>query len=460
GFCGTLAAVQLLRKPSDQNLRVVLIERHQPIGRGVAYGTAQDCHLLNVPAGRMSPLADDDAHFLNYLQRTHPEIDGGYFAPRRRYGEYLHWLLDNAERDSAGRHELLRVHDQAVDIENTPSNAARITLEGGNMVAANYVILASGVAGMRNPEIAAGGEFFSDLRYIADPWLSCALDRIDARYPVLLVGTGLTAVDIVISLRQRGFLQPIHALSRHGLLPIAHRASHHPLHIALPAALDDTAIGTRATLHILRRYVAEVNKSGTDWRDVMVALRPLTAQLWHKLHRGERARFLRHCQAYWEVFRHRLPPSVATELSAMLRLGALQIHAGRIAEIRATADTVDIHFLPRKSRGQNAVLRVGTVINCTGMSSNIRRSSAPLLQALQARGLIQSDAHGLGLLLDDNYAPIAANGTASNVLFYVGPLLKAQFWEATAVPELREHVQRLVDLLLIRIRADGMATPV
>jgi uncharacterized NAD(P)/FAD-binding protein YdhS len=78
----------------------------------------------------------------------------------------------------------------------------------------------------------------------------------------------------------------------------------------------------------------------------------------------------------------------------------------------------------------------------------VRRLGDRLLDALCKRGLAVPDPLSLGLEVSEDLALLDARGRPSPDLFLVGPLLKARFWEARAVPELRAHAAGLAERLL------------
>src|SRR5918997_343208 len=89
GFSGTLTAVHLLRRGFGAVGRLVLVNRSGAMARGVAYGTASDLHVLNVPAGRMSAFDDDPDSFVRFVRTRGVAVDGGTFVGRHLYGAYL-----------------------------------------------------------------------------------------------------------------------------------------------------------------------------------------------------------------------------------------------------------------------------------------------------------------------------------------------------------------------------------
>jgi len=444
GFCGTLTAVNLLRNRACTDCHIILINRSGPLARGVAYGTRTETHVLNVPAGRMGALPDDEGDFLRFAHRRDPTIASGAFLPRQWYGEYLEWLLaDACDRAGASVRFSHRV-GHVVDIRPLDDGGLDLLFEGGASLRVDRAVLALGNFAPTDPPLADRAFYRDSRRYVRDPWLPGALEFVDKQRPVLLIGTGLTAVDIALDLVDRGLRQPLYALSRRGLAPLAHRGltASARATVELPDALWRAPAGARHYLRVLRRHIAQLAAQGIDWRDIIAALRPVTPLLWQRLGPAERARFLRHLQVYWEIHRHRLAPELGRRFSGLIESGQLRLQAGRLRGLSETADGVEVRYRPRGG-ADVTTLQVGTVINCTGPNSNMERSLEPLLGALARRGLLCADPLGLGLAVSENYALVGADGAVSSSLFYVGPFLKALFWEATAVPELREHARSL-----------------
>ena len=222
GFSGAMVAVQLARQAGPNPPRVVLFEKTERLARGLAYGTQCDQHLLNVPAGLMSALPDEPTHFLNWLQNRDPSAQHGTFASRRVYGDYLEELLTSTAKASATRIDFVR--DEVVDLEfDEGSRSANLLTRQGNRLAADKVVLALGhpmpqtPEGLDQPSVREG--------YVANPWSAGALDGLETDEPIVLIGTGLTAVDLIIEARAKGHEGVIYAVSRHGLLPCCHRTS-------------------------------------------------------------------------------------------------------------------------------------------------------------------------------------------------------------------------------------------
>lgn len=441
GFSGTLAAVHLLARAAPAARHVVLVERSGVFGRGLAYGVDDDNLLLNVPAGNMSALPEAPDHFLEFCRAVDPAFAAGSFVPRRLYGEYLQQTLAEAERAAPGR--LTRVVAEATALRREAGGFA-LGLAGGVTLRAARVVLALGHAAPHDPLPAPGLAAFGGR--CASPWDTAALDALPRDRPVLVLGSGHTAADAVFRLCGGG--RRALMLSRRGRLPQPHRAlPRAPAPAGFPAWLDPVAPTARAVLRALRAEAARRSAEGGDWRDVMNDLRPHTPALWQRLPEAERRRFLRHAQAFWDVHRHRLAPAAARRLERLVATRQVEGLAARVVALRDLGDGVEL-TLRRRGSADREVRVVGAVVNCTGPDADWRRHTAALPRQLLAAGLVTPDALGLGLCVDAQYRALGAHGRAVQGLYVVGPALKAGRWEATAVPELRQHARALVDSLL------------
>ena len=438
GFTGATMAAQLLRHAA-QPLSVVVIERAQTRGRGVAYSTMQGWHLLNVPAGDMSALADDRNHLLRWAQaHFDSRVGPDSFLPRRVYGQYIESLL----RETAGSPSsaLEWRCDQAVSVVRS-GNQAEIGLHSGEKIVADKVILALGNFPPSNPPLP--GRVQSSPRYVPVAWSPAALEGVENESNVLLVGSGLTSVDLAVALRARDFRGTIHILSRRGLLPHKHAAAK-----KWPSFWNEQSPRTTlGLLRLVRKQVKEAHGRGCDWRAVIDSLRPFTQLIWRSLPESEKLRFLRHARPYWEVHRHRIAPEIGGLIGYQLLNHHIRPHAGRITSYREDKDGVKVTYRDRNS-GKEQTLLADRVINCTGPETDCRRLDNPLLASLLNHQLARPDGLLLGLDVSDEGALIGADGTRSDFLYTVGPPRKGSLWETTAVPEIRDEVAALVEHLL------------
>lgn len=466
GFGGTMTCAHLLRLLAEraresgadgresEPFQVYLIERSGKFTAGVAYSTTSDAHLLNVPAGRMSALPDDADHFLRWARQHDPKIGGGTFVPRPMYGRYLASILEEADAAAGNAVRLTRVPRGAAGVR-TDARGVTIELEGGSEIAADVAVLAIGNFPPGNPPIADAA-FYKSWRYAKDPWGPGAID-VEPDGDVLLLGTGLTMLDIAIALKERGHRGTIHAVSRRGLLPQPHRVSiRPPTSHPRPKGLDGWPRTARGLLHALRAEVREAAGKGVDWREVVTSLRHDTPALWQGLSERERSRFLRHVRPFWETHRHRAAPETATPIAELIARNELVVHAGRVLGYSEDATGVDVRMLPRGESAE-VVLRIARVINCTGPETDLRKVEDGFVQRLVRDGVVRPDALGLGLDTDACGAVVNAAGKVQERLMLVGPLRKGQLWENTAVPELRGETLAMAKGLAGRVVVVGKA---
>ncbi len=422
GFSGTLLAINLLRHDGPS---VTLVERSQgQTGRGVAYAAADPSHLLNVRAGNMSALPDDPGHLVRWLE-THGGGDGKTFLPRIRYGDYLRAML--AEASERGGERLTVVEGEVVA---TRRDGGRWTAElgDGRKIDADVIVLAVGNLPPHPPAAIDPQILPADL-YAADPWAGDIAEGLSDADEVVLLGTGLTAIDAALLLDRRGFHGRILALSRRGLEPRRHLPA--PPH---PKGLSEKPQGGLAAIvRSIRRRTIEVG-----WRDAVDELRPVTQLLWGAADDRMRARFLRHARPFWDVHRHRLAPDVAERIDALKAQGRLRFVAGKVQRAKPAGDGVAFHWRPRH-RDIIETVQARRVVNCTGPQGDLLRSDQALLRQMLGDGLIRPDTLRLGIDVDPQSRVIARDGEARDDLYCVGPMTRGASWEIVAVPDLRRQ---------------------
>jgi uncharacterized NAD(P)/FAD-binding protein YdhS len=440
GFCGTVLAANLLRRPPSGATEIVLIERGPAMGRGVAYAVREFPYLLNVPAARLSADSRDPLQFLRFAQRHLPQADAEDFLPRSLYGDYLLDLLSQAEREAPAGTRLQRIFAEVRHISKRDPGAFAVEFANHPPVLADRVILA---LGNPPPPLLPWAEQVRDHpAYRHDPW---NLPRsLTAEHSVLIVGNGLTMADTAWALSNDARRAPaLHTISRRGLVPLPQTTFRSSAMRGDGEALLARAHSIRQVLSMTRELIREVEDRGGDWREVVTFVRHVAPALWRRLPEAEQRRFVRHLQVHWDIHRHRLPPKLGAALASLRRSGKLQVNAGRIESVTAVGNRLRVSWHRRGCGGPAAALTVDWLINATGPDYVLTRSSDPLLKSLRTAGLVCEDALGLGLRTAEYGACVDAQGVASEELFYLGPMLRADHWEATAATELRDHAERL-----------------
>jgi uncharacterized NAD(P)/FAD-binding protein YdhS len=390
------------------------------MGRGVAYSTTEAVHLLNVPAEAMSAIAGEPGHFADRY-----EVEGGErkgFAQRRFFARYLTDILDEAVVSGT---ELV----ESTVIGGRRSNDGwRLALDDGSSIEAHALVLA---IGNQEPESLTA---FANMgpRFIGNPWGSAARAAVEelarSAEPALMVGTGLTMVDLALSLDAAGYSGTAVALSRRGLAPRAH-ANFEPA----PVELAEVPLGSvRALWRWLRRRSAKVG-----WRAAIDSLRPHSHALWQGLDTGQQRRFLRHARPWWDVHRHRIAPEVGATVARLVAEGNLEVVAGRIVAARETPDAIEVEFRKRRASLPQS-MTFAYVFNCTGPLHSMDRTKDPLLRSLLDGGQVKPDHLGIGLKIDGTCR-------AAENLWAMGPLTKGRYWEIVAVPDIREQAAQIAD---------------
>ena len=428
GASGVLVAYQLLQN-ADFGFHVTLIERRPEVGRGPAYHSSNPEHVLNVRAANMSALPDDPEHFWRWLSnRAEGPLcpDQFCFVPRRVYGDYLASLIEPLASNKDASDRLTIVHGQCIDVSEGPAHVI-VTLADGSRHVGDVAVLATG----NDSPIAK-------LPCDADPWAPPS-GTIDKGATVLILGTGLTMVDYVLSLLRDGHRGQIVAMSRRGLLAKAHRRTD-PMRINE----NDVPFGASASrlLRWLRERIDTHVTEGSDWRSVIDAIRPYTQRLWQELSLSSKRRFLEHARAWWDVHRHRMAPEVEMRLAQALAVERLALIAAKVTSIEPNAAGALVRYRRRGQR-DSASLQVGMIVDCTGIVKDPRATGNPVIQRLFEQGLARTDALHIGIDIAEDCAVIDRNGIASRRLFAVGPLTRAAFWEIVAIPDIRNQCAEL-----------------
>jgi len=444
GFTGAMTLANLLRhrNASEPPLHVVMIDRQAAIGEGIAYRTNDPRHLLNVPASRMSAWPDRPDDFLNFAQSNDPAVRPGDFLPRKTYGQYIRQTLNDLAESADDRISAEVVRDDATELLPSGSSGWTIQTAAGRTVEAQAVVLA---LGHRPPDDVFGRRWAGPRsRFVANPWAALVLSQIAPNEPVLVLGSGLTAVDAILTLGRADRAAPIIVVSRRGLMPMSHLPRPQPaadVSDMLSRWLDPAApLTTRELVRSLRRRIAAASESGIDWRQVIDGLRPAIPSLWSRLNLAERSRFLAEVRPFWEIHRHRMSPEITDTIDRFRRNRTLEIARAPLVSAIADEDGVDITLFG-SDRSQKRRMRVSWVINCTGPGVHDRHSTHPILRPLLEEGILVSDELGLGLCTDAVGRAIDAGGQVLPTLLVAGTLRKASLWESTAIPELRQQAQ-------------------
>lgn len=431
GASGVLMASHLLRLPG-QGLRVTIIEGRHMLGCGIAYSTTDPNHLLNTRVSNMSAFPDLPDHFLNWLKsrRDVAASTRDDFVSRGVYGAYMSDLL--AKWSASPQPRRLRCLSATCIGLDTAGAGVVARLDDGQDIAADLAIVATGHA-LPDPDPD---------RLVIRGWESAPPLAPDGR--VVIIGSGLSMVDQVVSLLKDGHKGEIFALSRHSQLPRIHADAH-----ALKIDRDELPLGqpVSALMHWLRGKAEQAKAAGGTWRDAVDGIRPHLRAIWRDLPKAERSRFLRHAASWWEVHRHRVPPESAAQINAAMASGQLKLVSGAFLRAERGEDG-DLRAIirPRGSRDESP-LPADRIVDCRGIRRDPAENATPLIAHLLTSGQARIDPLRLGLDIAPDCAVIGKDGDISDRIFAIGPASRAAFWEITAIPDIREQTAGLAQTI-------------
>jgi uncharacterized NAD(P)/FAD-binding protein YdhS len=445
GASGILLLLHLIRITS-RPVKIVLFNKGYPLVEGVAYSTFDKSHLLNVRAGRMSAYADDPSHFVNWLWTSKEYTDkkenenlNDAFIPRHLYGQYLNETYQQVVSNLPPGFTLKIIDDKVVEIAK--KNNYHIRTENGLSFESDKTVLCTGIEppyGLPGIKITP-----NDSRIIINPWNN-KVHLPSEHNNVLVIGTGLTMVDTVLSLLNAGFRGKIVALSKHGQLPMAH-----PEHkqTAKPSEHFSAPEDLSSLYSIIKQRIKE-HPDPQGWEEpILEDIRPYTQQLWFNYTKEEKLRFLRHLQHLWSKLRHRIPFQIFLQLNEAIEEKKLELAGGKLIHLNCTETDIIVTYFDRKS-GEEKKVNVSHIYNCTGPVLDVEKSINPAIQSLYTNGLIRNSDAKLGPDALPDGRLIDQSGNAHQDLFLLGPPMRGSIWEAVAVPEIRTGAKSIASMLL------------
>jgi uncharacterized NAD(P)/FAD-binding protein YdhS len=456
GFSGVMVAINIAQRAASP-LRVAVIERKDELGRGVAFAATPRDAILNVPAVAMGAFPDQPDDFLNWLRSLLPksaaQIDPKAYYPRQLYGAYVGSLMSDAER--AG-HDITCLSANIVDYARTAAGVALLAQDGRCVAVGAQVVLALG--GPPPADIMDGmGPLRDHPRYVRDPWVFLKRHDFDACGEIVIVGSGLTALDVIAAFAKTGYANKLVAVSRGGRFPQSHEPPPDVLFNPIPPGAQPATI--REIFALVRAAVRRAADTGHDWRAVIDGLRPEIQRLWIGLSLAERRRYLRHVRAIYDPHRHRAPASVLRIKDDLTAAGQLRTIAGRIVGLTAAADAIDVTILGRNDQ-QFTTIAAAQIINCGGPGNNYASGREPLIARLLQNGDVAPDPSGMGVRALANGRLIDGTGAPQRDLYTIGWPMRGVLLESTAVRELRGQARILAEELIASMPATAVSNRV
>lgn len=459
GVSATAFAVQLVRR-TQVAVEITIVEPRAQVGRGLAYSATDPDHRLNAPL---------DIHWIdptrphelrewceseNLLERDRGcwTANGQVFLRRSDLGEYLTEQLKRHATDARTGSTIRHVRDTAMSARLV-DDVYRIRTKANQDVEGEVLILATGnpVPALRLPFLP---EHRSDSRIISNPLEPNCLDRIPASARVLVVGSGLTALDINSTLVRRNHHGGILVVSRRGLRPkpqspetLQAPPKQPELGLEVPEFISTKPLHVAAWTKALREEIARRKAQGQNWYPAFDAVRDVVWKLWPTLKTAEKLRFLRRLRVFYDVHRFRTPPmNDAIVADAELR-GRVRYAEATLRSVETRAECVRVELASR-SKGMHGWYEFDFVVNCSGLDAGSAWRSNPLLHMLIGSGKLRLHATGIGFEVSERCEAVDAADTAQPTLRIIGPPTAGAFGDPVAIPFIANQVHRMLPHLL------------
>lgn len=421
GLAGILAAIALCEK----KCRIRIIERYETqLARGIAYSSPLPYQLLNVPAGKMSLNFTNDDDFVEWLfNKMKIEATTSAFYPRSVFANYI------TDQKQAKLENVTFISDNVINISS--DNSKYIIHTTKENIETDIAIIATGNA-LPKPIIDTNlyrGIVIDDVNKIN-------ISQLLQQDKITIVGTGLTAVDVICSLHESDYRGQIIAISRRGLFPLPHKIEIN----TIPVKIDFLG-NTDGTLSSVFAYIKQVIKANPNiaWQDIIDGMRPVLSRLWQLMSDKDKTVFLSRVKPYWEVIRHRMPYQSFEIIQAMIKSNQLQTFKGKIEASQNTNVVI-------KNTNTSYIIDTPVVINCTGANTDIA-TQQPFFMEMLYRGYWVQDKHKLGIEINEQNNPINSKGGLMKNMFVIGALCRARDYDSIALRELKIQALKIATLV-------------
>jgi len=451
GFSGTMLATHLIRN-SLNPVEIILIDKKELFSKGIAYSSFSDQHLLNVSAGKMSAFPNEPDHFLDWVmsntefQKENRQLVAGFYLSRKIYGQYLSHVWKKSLKEAALKKIKVSVINAHVNRLEAKKNTIIIHSDEMLPVEADYGIIATGNHPPRNPQIPNMG-FYDSPDYFRNPWNADSVKNINEEFPVLILGNGLTMVDVVLGILEQGYKGKIISLSPNGFNILSHKHSY-----VKYDKLSEELEGQKSLFEwfkLIHKHIKNVRQYGLSAEPVIDSLRPYTQTIWKSLSDREKEIFMSRLRHLWGVARHRLPLNSFDKIQKLRIEGKLEINSGKLINLTEEKEFISTEYFDKKTK-ETRNLKVSRIINCTGPETDLMKLENNFLKRCLMDGILYQDKLKLGIKANtETFQVLKPDGKAQAHLFTLGTNLKGELWESTAVSELRVQAEKLAERLIV-----------
>lgn len=437
GFCGRLAFAHLAK--NSKNSKIIIFEKNGQNSLGPAFSSFSPHYILNVPVERMSAFSNQPQSFCEFLQKKYPEIfkeigENG-FSPRRIYGEYLEGITKEAFAEARQNNievefvedeviEILpckqilkRVQDEDVKLRHPElvSGSSLITTKNKKSFQANETLIATSFKQSNLPFDLNSPNLVKQIWDFPKTFH----EKKFTNETICLIGSGLTAVDVMVGLCKKNFTGKVFIISRRGNLPKKHFTKIHPVPnlISVSDAKNGVVFLTRKIRNFLRQ------NPQYDLRYIIDSIRHDTTELWQNLDTRNKKLFLR-LLPYWNIFRHRAPAFSIEMIEEMVESNQLELKKKGVKKISEKNGKIFVQI-------HDEEIECDYLVNCLGFE--FKPEKYPLLKQMIESGLLKKD-----LLMVESL---------DRKIHLLGGLNIGRDFECTAVPDLRICVEKAVGKL-------------
>ena len=246
---------------------------------------------------------------------------------------------------------------------------------------------------------------------------------------ICIIGTGLSAVDVLVGLNAKNFSGKIYTISRRGNFPKPHFLQQNIISNQTPINFIDVNDAKAGVVNILlkfRKYLRD--NRDYDLRHLIDSIRQKTKSLWHNLDEKNKSIFLKKILPYWNIFRHRVPNSSLEIINKMIKNNRLEIVKSSVRNISKKDGKFIIQVNGEK-------IECDYLVNCLGFDFNIE--NYPLINLMIKKNLLQKDL----ILAKSNHPKI----------HLVGGLNMGRDFEITAVPDIKLDANFVAEKIFLKI---------
>ena len=429
GISGTLTVLNCIKQSKSQ-LKIIWFDAKNQFCKGLAYSTSEEQHLLNVRANNMSVFVDEPNHFTNWLKQYHPQYTANDFVPRKLFGDYVQYSFDILKNTNS----LVSILQIAEEVTNITKTNNGFELKASLTYHAEKLVLAFGNFLPAHPR-SISQEFINSENYFQNAFQSNLTQQAKSKKHITVIGSGLTMIDILMSIHHHLYTGKITIISPHAYIPQAHNDN--PLPSVKPFIEEHKTYCLLELFSLVNQQLKKAKTVGLNPHSVIDVMRPHLQFIWMNFTLNEKQQFLRHLRHKWGVARHRAPNENMAIFKQLQSLHSINIIKGRITDIKTIGNNFEIFY----SNPNQPSIKTELVINCTGPESNYLQITSLLVQNLIKSRFFVSDSINYGIKADKN-------GEIVPDVYTIGPPLKGILWESTAVPEIRLQAKELATKII------------